>query len=131
MMGIKITVVITDNRGFGCINRLQKGTGGAEFNNLLDHAVHANPSNIDFAAHAGSMGAAAVHVGSIEDLEGALARAKDASGPFVVVIDTDPYPSTPHGGTWWEVAVPEVSDRKEVQDIRAAYEAAVKERSGA
>ena len=24
MMGIKITVVITDNRGFGCINRLQK-----------------------------------------------------------------------------------------------------------
>ena len=26
-----------------------------------------------------------------------------------IVIDTDPYPSTPHGGTWWEVAVPEVS----------------------
>ena len=43
MMGIKITVVITDNRGFGCINRLQMGTGGAEFNNLLDHAHHVNP----------------------------------------------------------------------------------------
>jgi 3D-(3,5/4)-trihydroxycyclohexane-1,2-dione acylhydrolase (decyclizing) len=131
MMGIKITVVITDNRGFGCINRLQKGTGGAEFNNLLDHAVHANPSNIDFAAHAASMGAAAVHVGSIAELEEALARARTASGPFVVVIDTDPYPSTPHGGTWWEVAVPEVSDRREVVEKRAAYEAALKERSGA
>jgi 3D-(3,5/4)-trihydroxycyclohexane-1,2-dione acylhydrolase (decyclizing) len=131
MMGIKITVVITDNRGFGCINRLQKGTGGAEFNNLLDHAVHANPSNIDFAAHAASMGAAAVHVGSIAELEEALARARDASGPFVVVIDTDPYPSTPHGGTWWEVAVPEVSERREVNEKRAAYEAALKERSGA
>jgi 3D-(3,5/4)-trihydroxycyclohexane-1,2-dione acylhydrolase (decyclizing) len=131
MMGIKITIVLTDNRGFGCINRLQKGTGGAEFNNLLDHAHHVNASNIDFAAHAASMGAAAVHVGSIAELERALERAKEATGPFVVVIDTDPYPSTPHGGTWWEVAVPEVSDRREVNDKRAAYEAALKERSGA
>jgi 3D-(3,5/4)-trihydroxycyclohexane-1,2-dione acylhydrolase (decyclizing) len=39
--------------------------------------------------------------------------------PYVVVIDTDPYPSTEHGGTWWEVGIPEVSDRAEV---RAAHE---------
>lgn len=122
MMGVKITVVITDNRGFGCINRLQVATGGAEFNNLLDTAVHAQPSNIDFAAHAASMGAVAVHVASIAELEEALARAKKATGPFVVVIDTDPYPSTPHGGTWWEVAVPEVSDRAEVNEARKGYE---------
>jgi 3D-(3,5/4)-trihydroxycyclohexane-1,2-dione acylhydrolase (decyclizing) len=128
MMGIKFTVVLTDNRGFGCINRLQMGTGGAEFNNLLDHAVHENASNIDFAAHAASMGAGAVHVTSIQELEEALARAKEATGPFVVVIDTDPYPSTPHGGSWWEVAVPEVSARSEVQEARKAYEAALKER---
>ncbi len=57
MMGQKITVVVTDNRGFGCINRLQMATGGAEFNNLLDHATHVNPSKINFAAHAGAMGA--------------------------------------------------------------------------
>ncbi|SNS95917.1 3D-(3,5/4)-trihydroxycyclohexane-1,2-dione acylhydrolase (decyclizing) [Antarctobacter heliothermus] len=129
MMGIKFTLVITDNRGFGCINRLQMGTGGAEFNNLLDHAVHETPSNIDFAAHAASMGAAAIHVSSIAEMEDALARAKEATGPFVIVIDTDPYPSTPHGGTWWEVAVPEVSDRAEVQDARKGYEAALKERT--
>jgi 3D-(3,5/4)-trihydroxycyclohexane-1,2-dione acylhydrolase (decyclizing) len=72
-----------------------------------------------------------MHVGSIAELERALDRAKEATGPFVVVIDTDPYPSTPHGGTWWEVAVPEVSDRREVNEKRAAYEAALKERSGA
>jgi 3D-(3,5/4)-trihydroxycyclohexane-1,2-dione acylhydrolase (decyclizing) len=128
MMGIPITVVITDNRGFGCINRLQRATGGAAFNNLLDDAVHATPSRIDFAAHAASMGAEAVHVASIAELEAALGRAKAAPGPFVVVIDTDPDPSTPHGGTWWEVAVPEVSERAEVRDRRAAYEAALKER---
>ncbi|MCR9108966.1 3D-(3,5/4)-trihydroxycyclohexane-1,2-dione acylhydrolase (decyclizing) [Marivita sp. XM-24bin2] len=119
MMGIPFTVVITDNRGFGCINRLQMGTGGAEFNNLLDHAVHANPSAIDFAKHAEAMGAVSVKVGSIAELEEALAKRHDQTVPYVVVIDTDPYPSTEHGGTWWEVGVPEVSERAEV---RAAHE---------
>ena len=119
MMGIPFTVVVTDNRGFGCINRLQMGTGGAEFNNLLDHAVHANPSAIDFAKHAEAMGAVSVKVGSIAELEEALAKRHEQTVPYVVVIDTDPYPSTEHGGTWWEVGIPEVSDRAEV---RAAHE---------
>lgn len=129
MMGISFTVVVTDNRGFGCINRLQMGTGGAEFNNLLDHAAHEQPSAIDFVQHAAAMGATSVKVSSIAELEEALARRGDISGPYVVVIDTDPYPSTPHGGTWWEVAVPEVSDRAEVNEKRAAYEMALKERA--
>ncbi|MBO6885110.1 MAG: 3D-(3,5/4)-trihydroxycyclohexane-1,2-dione acylhydrolase (decyclizing) [Marivita sp.] len=119
MMGIPFTIVVTDNRGFGCINRLQMGTGGAEFNNLLDHAVHANPSAIDFAKHAEAMGAVSVKVGSIAELEEALAKRHNQTVPYVVVIDTDPYPSTEYGGTWWEVGVPEVSDRAEV---RAAHE---------
>lgn len=123
MMGIPFTVVVTDNRGFGCINRLQMGTGGAEFNNLLDHTIHDQPSAIDFAAHAAAMGAISVKVASIAELEEALARRGDTSGPYVIVIDTDPYPSTEPGGTWWEVGVPEVSERAEVHTARASYEA--------
>jgi 3D-(3,5/4)-trihydroxycyclohexane-1,2-dione acylhydrolase (decyclizing) len=46
-----------------------------------------------------------------------------------VVIATDPYPSTPHGGHWWEVAVPEVSLRDQVRNAREAYEKALKERA--
>jgi 3D-(3,5/4)-trihydroxycyclohexane-1,2-dione acylhydrolase (decyclizing) len=129
MMGIKITVVITDNRGFGCINRLQKGTGGAAFNNLLDDSVHDTPSHVDFVAHAGSLGAEAVKAADIGELEAALKRAKTAKRPFVVVIDTDPGPSTPHGGSWWEVVVPEVSTRKEVRAARKGYEAGRKARN--
>jgi 3D-(3,5/4)-trihydroxycyclohexane-1,2-dione acylhydrolase (decyclizing) len=121
MMGISFTVVVTDNRGYGCINRLQMGTGGAEFNNLLDHAVHENPSAIDFAAHAASMGATSLKVASIAELEAALAKRAEVKGPYVIVIDTDPYPSTPHGGSWWEVAVPEVSQRAEVTEKHSAY----------
>ena len=122
MMGIKLTIVITDNRGFGCINRLQMATGGAEFNNLYKDVGAGVVPGIDFRAHAASMGAEAVKVSSISELEAALVQAKAAAGPFVVVIDTDPYPSTPIGGSWWEVAVPEVSAREDVRTARVAYE---------
>lgn len=122
MMGVKITVVITDNRGFGCINRLQMATGGAEFNNLLKDAWQVQPSAIDFRAHAAAMGATAVKVSTIAELESALVDAKAATGPYVVVIDTDPYPSTPYGGSWWEVGVPEVSTRAEVRAARETFE---------
>ena len=113
-MGIAITVVITDNRGFGCINRLQRATGGAEFNNLLRDTPGGGTTRIDFAAHAAALGATAVKVATIAELDAALARRHDCAGPYVVVIDTDPYPSTPHGGTWWEVGIPEVSTRPAV-----------------
>jgi 3D-(3,5/4)-trihydroxycyclohexane-1,2-dione acylhydrolase (decyclizing) len=122
MMGQPFTVVLTDNRGFGCINRLQKGTGGAPFNNLLDDSRHVNASAIDFVAHAGSMGAIAVKAADITALEAELERAKSADRPVVIVIDTDPGPSTEAGGCWWDVAVPEVSIRAEVNAARATYE---------
>ena len=59
MLGLKLTIVLLDNRGFGCINRLQMATGGANFNNLLKDARHEMLPEIDFAAHAASMGAIA------------------------------------------------------------------------
>jgi len=123
MMGVPFTVVLTDNRGYGCINRLQKATGGAPFNNLLDDSHHVNPAHIDFVAHARSMGADVVRAGGIVALESAMAAAKGASIPTVIVIDTDPMPGTGAGGSWWEVAVPAVSDRAEVQAARHDYEA--------
>ncbi len=130
MMGIDFTIVITDNRGFGCINRLQMDTGGAEFNNLLDHARHAIPSAIDFVKHSESMGARSRKVSTVAELEQALAE-RTGKGVEVIVIDTDPYPSTGAGGAWWEVAVPEVSERAEVREKRKAHEAALKERDEA
>ena len=47
------------------------------------------------------------------------AAAISREGVDVIVVDTDPGPSTEAGGTWWEVGVPEVSPRREVA---AAYE---------
>ena len=124
MLGQKLIVVLADNRGFGCINRLQMATGGANFNNLLRDARHARMPEVDFAAHMAALGATTEHVGSVAELEAAMARARAAEGCYGIVIDTDPIPTTEAGGHWWDVAVPEVSDREQVQEARAAYVAA-------
>jgi len=118
MMGTSMTLVITDNRGFGCINRLQAATGGAAFNNLLADSYHEVLPDIDFVAHAASLGARAEKAGSIAELEAAVAKAVRRDGVDVIVIDTDPGPSTEAGGTWWDVAVPAVSTR---DTVTAAY----------
>jgi len=122
MLGLKLTIVLLDNRGFGCINRLQMATGGANFNNLLKDARHETLPDIDFAAHAASLGAIAQKVSSISELETALAAAKTNERTTVLVIDTDPLVSTEAGGHWWDVAVPQVSSRPQVVAARKEYE---------
>jgi 3D-(3,5/4)-trihydroxycyclohexane-1,2-dione acylhydrolase (decyclizing) len=125
MLGLKLVIVVLDNRGFGCIDRLQHATGGEGFNNLLRDARRETLPEIDFAGHARSLGAIAEKAGGLGELADALARAREASRTCVVVIDTDPATVTEAGGHWWDVAVPEVSQRSAVQAARRRYEAAV------
>ncbi|MBB3311004.1 3D-(3,5/4)-trihydroxycyclohexane-1,2-dione acylhydrolase (decyclizing) [Rhizobium sp. BK196] len=121
MLGLKLNIVLLDNRGYGCINRLQMATGGANFNNLLKDAYHEVMPEIDFRAHAEAMGAIAVKVSSIAELEQAIADSKKNDRTSVFVIDTDPLVTTDAGGHWWDVAVPEVSPRGEVNKAHEAY----------
>ena len=130
MLGLKLTIVVLDNRGFGCIDRLQRASGGASFNNLFAHVRKQRGPEVDFAAHAASLGAEAEKVAGIAALESALGRARAAQKTYVVVIDSDPAAGTAAGGAWWDVAVPEVSSREEVRAARIAYEAALRDRDG-
>ncbi|THK37405.1 3D-(3,5/4)-trihydroxycyclohexane-1,2-dione acylhydrolase (decyclizing) [Ensifer sp. MPMI2T] len=125
MLGAKITIVLLDNAGYGCINRLQMATGGANFNNLLKDTHHVTLPGIDFAAHAAAMGAVTRKVASIPELEAALAETAQEQRTTVIVIDTDPLITTEAGGHWWDVAVPEVSERSQVNAAREGYEKAL------
>ena len=116
----KLVVIVLNNGGFGCINRLQRSTGSAAFNTLWEDAHGALPVAIDFAAHAKSLGALAQKVDSIEALERALRDARQSDRTHVIVIDTDPTISTEQGGAWWDVAIPEVSSRPQVDAAREA-----------
>ena len=98
-MGLKLTIVLLDNRGFGCINRLQGACGGESFNNLLDERA----PDVDFAAHARALGAHAQKVSGIRELEEALRASRSIDRTVVLVIDTDPQRArlpAALGGTW-------------------------------
>ena len=121
MLNQKLTVVLLDNRGFGCINRLQQGTGNEPFNNLLqDCAGQPDAMKIDFAAHARSMGASGVKVANLAELEAALKTAKASLTSTLIAIDTDPHISTDNG-SWWDVAIPQVSASPSVTKAHDAY----------
>jgi 3D-(3,5/4)-trihydroxycyclohexane-1,2-dione acylhydrolase (decyclizing) len=117
-LGAKLTIVVLDNRGFGCINRLQRATGGDPFNNLLPDAA----PQVDFAAHATALGAVAQKVSGIAALEAALPRALAAKRTQVLVIDTDPQTGTAEGGAWWEVPVTAAPATPAQTNARRDYE---------
>ena len=122
LTGNKVIYIVCDNEGFAVINRLQVNQGGEEFNNLLRTTKHTDLVRVDFVAHATSMGAIAEKVESLDDIPAAYARAKAADRTYVIVVDVAQYEWV-GGGTWWEVGVPEVSNRAEVRAARAVYEA--------
>ncbi|MBD8555148.1 3D-(3,5/4)-trihydroxycyclohexane-1,2-dione acylhydrolase (decyclizing) [Rhizobium sp. CFBP 8762] len=124
MRRIPFTVILTDNRGYGCINRLQINCGGAEFNNMyVDCAIEAQPQ-IDYVANAASLGAHAIKAATLADLEREIVNARTRAIPTVIVIETDARPgpgpvTNAGGGHWWDVAVPEVGGPER---LRKAYD---------
>lgn len=116
-MGRKLIIVVLDNRGFGCINRLQGSVGSGSFNNLLEGIP-----NVDFVGHARALGAIAMKANDLGALERAIGEARQADRTSVIVIDTDPAQSTSAGGAWWDVPVAEVSEKPAVQAARARYD---------
>ncbi|MEK6720034.1 MAG: 3D-(3,5/4)-trihydroxycyclohexane-1,2-dione acylhydrolase (decyclizing) [Chloroflexota bacterium] len=125
MTGHKVIFIVCDNAGYAVINRLQVNSGGAEFNNQLATTRHERYVQVDFVKHAEAMGAVAEKVERLQDLPAAFARAKAADRSYVIVVPIDPYAWT-EGGAWWEVGIPEVSDREQVRTARERWEVAKK-----
>jgi 3D-(3,5/4)-trihydroxycyclohexane-1,2-dione acylhydrolase (decyclizing) len=123
MLDKKLIIVLLDNRGYGCINRLQQSCGGKPFNNMFEDCLQFGEGapNIDFAANAASLGALSEKVANIAELEAALQRARAANRTYLICIDTDDTRTTKEGGWWWEVAVPEESPNESVRQARAVY----------
>ena len=121
LAGHKLIVIVCDNGGFAVINRLQTNQGGVPFNNLLADSKVVDEVRVDFAAHARAMGAQAETVSTIPELAEAFERAKAADRSYVLAIQTSAYDWT-EGGAWWEVGVPEISNRQEIRQARAALD---------
>jgi 3D-(3,5/4)-trihydroxycyclohexane-1,2-dione acylhydrolase (decyclizing) len=122
--GHPFVAVVCDNSGYAVIGRLQEGQGGKPFNNFYGdcRTEHATPPQVDFAAHAKSLGCSVFTATALDDLRQAYAKARDAAvadrRPAVVVVRTQPNSWT-EAGAWWEVGVPEhASGRAEYNRVK-------------
>ncbi len=130
LAGHKIILVVCDNGGYAVINRLQNAKGGASFNNLIKDCRVREPFAVDFAKHAESMGALSRHVESLADLGEVLNWAKTTDRTTVISIPTDAFAWSP-GDAWWDVGVPEVSERESVREAsKAQQQGRIKQRVG-
>jgi 3D-(3,5/4)-trihydroxycyclohexane-1,2-dione acylhydrolase (decyclizing) len=117
LTGHKMIVVVCDNGGYGVINRLQNFKGGESYNNLIKDCTVKNVFSVDFVKHAEAMGAYARKVSTIAELGLAMDWAKTTDRTTVISIENDAFVWTP-GDAQWDVGVPTVSKRKEVNEAR-------------
>jgi len=113
LSGHKMILIVCDNGGYAVINRLQNAKGGASFNNLIKDCRIKEPFPVDFGKHAEAMGALTRHVESLADLGDAVEWAQTTDRTTVLTIVSDAFTWTP-GDAWWDVGVPQVSERAQV-----------------
>jgi 3D-(3,5/4)-trihydroxycyclohexane-1,2-dione acylhydrolase (decyclizing) len=129
--GIKITVVLIDNGGFGSIGGLSTSLGSEGFGTryryrAADGQLSGERIRVDFAQNARSLGAHVIPCRTVGDLKSALAEAKKQERTTVVTIETDPAAGVGGYESWWDVPTAEVADMDKVRAVRKAYEQAVR-----
>jgi len=135
--GIKLIIVLVDNHGFNSIGGLSRSLGtdgfGTQYrfrkNGSLGLDSDTAPGAvlpIDLRANAASLGAEAVRVRSVDELRGALERARQATRTSVICIEVDRYEGVPNYESWWDVPVAEVAGAESVNAARREYEKARK-----
>ncbi|WP_432349770.1 3D-(3,5/4)-trihydroxycyclohexane-1,2-dione acylhydrolase (decyclizing) (plasmid) [Shinella yambaruensis] len=122
LSGHKMILIVCDNGGYAVINRLQNAKGTPGFNNLIKDCRVKEPFAVDFAKHAEAMGALTRRVDSLADLGEAVEWAKGTDRTTVLTIVSDAFTWTP-GDAWWDVGVPQVSARAEVNAAAADQQA--------
>lgn len=131
--GIKLIVLLWDNGGFKSIGSLSRSLGlggfGTRFiepqdGQLVGDAVGdaVEPLQIDFAMNARSLGCHVIECVTRDDYVAALKAAKEADRTTVITIRNDRLHGVPGYESWWDVAVPEVSELDSVRAAREEYE---------
>jgi 3D-(3,5/4)-trihydroxycyclohexane-1,2-dione acylhydrolase (decyclizing) len=128
--GLKFTVVLLDNHGFGCITGLARSVGVPDFGNDLRFRDKARNRltgpyvPVDYRKHAEAMGALAIFAGTAMELKAALAQADQSDRVTVIVVPVDPEKRVPGFEGWWDVPAAEVSGQAGVRAARQGYEQA-------
>ena len=132
--GVKLIIVLVDNRGYASIGALSRSLGTDGFGTLYryrrdgslgtDSADSGAYLPVDLAANAESLGARVLRAATIDELRDALREAKGEERTTVIAVATDRYEGVPGYESWWDVPVAEVSESAGVREARAGYETA-------
>ena len=128
--GYKLNIVLLDNHGFSSIGGLSRSCGndglGTSYRYRRGDSYVGEMLPVDFVANAASLGAWAKRASTREELVGALNEGRKQPRTSVVVVETSYDERVPGYESWWDVAIPEVSERKSVEAARKKYEEARK-----
>jgi len=122
--GIKVTIVLLNNNGFGSIGALSESIGSKRFGTKYRYRdqktgqLTGETLPVNLAQNARSLGANVIEATDIDSLKQALTKAKEQSVTTVITIETDLIKGV-QGYAWWEVAVAEVS---EIDTVKRAYQ---------
>jgi len=122
--GIRYTIILLDNRGFGSIGGLSQSIGSQRFGTKYRYRdektglLTGEMLPVNFAENARSLGAHVIEASDIGSLKKALEEAKKQSVTTVITIETDLCKGIP-GYAWWEVPVSQVSS---IDTVKEAYE---------
>jgi 3D-(3,5/4)-trihydroxycyclohexane-1,2-dione acylhydrolase (decyclizing) len=127
--GLKLTVVVVDNGGYGSIDALARSRAGVSLGNRFVSAA-GEALDVDYAGLARALNCRAVRVDDAAGLRAALAEARAGAGTTVIhcrVLDAD----GPADGPFWDLGDPAVArDRgqQRLLDRRAAIRRAAGQR---
>lgn len=125
--GLKLTVLLVDNYGYGSIAALSETRGSqgfaCRFNYRGDDGQYTeNRIEVDLAANAASYGAHVLSASTAKELEQALTEAAGIDNTVVIYVKVDAKGRFGGSGAWWDVPVPEVSELESTAQARKEYE---------
>lgn len=131
--GLKVNIMVFDNKGWGCIENLQNNQGTKTFGTVFRAR---NPKTgmldggdipIDFAKIGEGYGAKGYTIHTVEELKAALADAKKQDRCCVFDMKVIPGSMTPGYESWWRVGVAETAFDHKVVDCWKDMQQHIKE----
>ncbi len=126
--GLKLIVVLVDNKGFSSVGRVSEQVGaegfGCHYRLRGSSGAYDGPEiQLDFVRICQGMGAKSLEVTTLPGLRSALADARAGTETVCIVVQTDWDERVPgYANSWWEMATPQVSAMPAVNAAREEFD---------
>jgi 3D-(3,5/4)-trihydroxycyclohexane-1,2-dione acylhydrolase (decyclizing) len=126
--GLKLIVVIVDNKGYSSVGRVSEQVGaegfGCHYRYRGSSGAYDGPEmQLDFVKMCEGMGAKALEVRTLDELRAALADARAGTETVCIVVQTDWHERVKgYANSWWEMATPMVSEMPAVNAAREDFD---------